>query len=146
MTASTAGLSSEEMSLLASAMDCILPSDDGPGASTAGAIGYAQRVIDREDFKDRMPCLVTGLDLLERMARAACGRGFAECDANQRNEFLALLQKVPHASVQRFFVTIVSMTVAGFLCDPDHGGNRGAVGWRFIRYIPHPAATGVPTE
>ena len=36
--------------------------------------------------------------------------------------------------LQAFFETLRAHTIAGFFCDPIHGGNRGMVGWKLIGF------------
>jgi gluconate 2-dehydrogenase gamma chain len=35
-----------------------------------------------------------------------------------------------------FFQRLVTLTLEGFLSDPQYGGNRNQVGWRFIGRTP----------
>jgi gluconate 2-dehydrogenase gamma chain len=50
-------------------------------------------------------------------------------------------ESVQHASpagkvfgLQAFFEILRAHTIAGFFCDPIHGGNRGMVGWKLIGF------------
>ena len=50
-------------------------------------------------------------------------------------------ESIQHASpagkvfgLQAFFEILRAHTIAGFFCDPIHGGNRGMVGWKLISF------------
>jgi Gluconate 2-dehydrogenase subunit 3 len=125
---------------LAVAMERILPSDAGPGATTANALVYVERMMHSDRFQARRPLLESGLGWLDSMAEAIGGKAFAECSDAERDLVLRHLQQTPHASCQLFFAMLVRMTLAGFLCPPAYGGNDSAVGWRYIGYVPRSAA------
>lgn len=131
-------MTAERRRTLAAAMDRILPPDGGPGASDAHAIGYVDWLIGQIFFRRAARELDAGLDLLDSLAAALWKKEFAACDAVERDAILAEVQRVPHPVAQRFFRMLVHMTLAGFLCSPEYGGNRGCVGWRFIGFTPHP--------
>ncbi|WP_420125462.1 gluconate 2-dehydrogenase subunit 3 family protein [Longimicrobium sp.] len=125
-----------ERQTLAAAMDRVLPPEPGPGASDANAIGYVDWLIGTEGRSGA--ALGPGLALLDSIAEGTCGRPFAACSPAERDQVLARMQDVPHPTAQRFFRSLVMMTVTGFLCAPRHGGNRGRAGWNAIGFVPHP--------
>lgn len=128
--------------VLAAAMDRVLPPGEGPGAAEAHAIGYVDRTLARPGSARAEAGVEAGVALLDSLAQGMWGRGFAECGPEERDAVLGRLQEVPHPAAQRFFRSLVILTVTGFLCAPRHGGNRGRVGWEFIGFTPHPLTEG----
>ncbi len=129
-----------ETQTLVAAMEQILPACDGPGATEANVIAYVEWLAGQPRFQSHSRCLSNGLELVESLARAMWNTSFSSCDANQRNAVLQRVHDTPHATVQRFFVMLVRITLAGFLCPPEYGGNRDGVGWDHIGYQPDEAA------
>ena len=66
------------------------------------------------------------------MAAAQYGKDFCVCDAVERDDIIRAISRVPHPLVERFFLMLVRLTIAGFLCEPRYGGNRDEVGWQFL--------------
>ncbi|MGH7718256.1 MAG: gluconate 2-dehydrogenase subunit 3 family protein [Gemmatimonadaceae bacterium] len=139
-------LTDEQRQMLAAAMERILPAGRGPGATDADAIGYVEWWTQQDRFQSYVPCLATGLALLESVAVTMWGKSFVACTALEQDAVLRQLQNVPHATVQRFFVMLVRMTLAGFLCAPSYGGNRAGVGWEYIGFTPRPPTAGATTN
>lgn len=129
---------------LASAMERILPSGDGPGAREANAIGYVDWYAAQPAFRRVEPRLLFGLNLLDSIAASLYGRPFGDCPPEQQDAVLSRVQDIPHTSAQRFFSLLVWLTLSGFLCPPEYGGNRGRAGWGFIGFDPHPLTTAAP--
>ena|SRR3989442_11136069 len=124
----------EERETLLAVMERIVPADDFPGATDAGAIDYAEWVNRQPWFQSVYPRFAAGLGLLDSLALGLWGRPFPRCRAEEQDVVLQRLQAIPHPAVQRFFGMVVKMTLAGFLCSPDYGGNRGRVGWSYIGF------------
>lgn len=136
-------MTEHERLLLAAAMDRVLPPDGpGPGATEANAIAYMDWFSATREFQAMAPCCDSGLALLDEMATLTYGRGFLACGSKERDAVLAHAQRVPHPTVQRFFVTLIRLTLAGFLCPPHYGGNRGGVGWRHVGFRPYVTTVG----
>lgn len=130
---------------LAAALERVLPGGgDGPGATDAHAIGYAEFLLRHPRFAPALGAFETGLGFLDTLARALAGHPFAACAPAEQDAVLAQMQRLPHPSVQRFFVILVRMALDGFLGAPTYGGNRDGVGWRFVGFTPHPMTTGAP--
>jgi gluconate 2-dehydrogenase gamma chain len=126
-------------------MERILPGgSDGPGATEAGAAGYADWIATQPRFASARGAFCTGLSLLDTLAGSTPGRSFAECGPEEQDAILERVQHTPHPSVQRFFLLLVRMTLDGFLAAPEYGGNRDGVGWRSIGFTPHPLTRGAP--
>jgi gluconate 2-dehydrogenase gamma chain len=129
-------LAEEQRRILVAAMERILPSEPGPGATDAHAIGYVEWITQEDCFQPLSPCFTSGLTLLESLATAMWGKSFPVCRAEERDAVLQKVQSTPHPTARRFFVMLVRMTLTGFLCDPRYGGNRGEIGWEYIGFSP----------
>ncbi len=116
---------------------------DGPGAPEAGAVGYILRLLDGAD--DELRGLYSdGLAALDQRGRRLFGCAFADLPANRQDALLAGLsaeldqvlgtRRLPGDTLLRFFALACEHTLQGVLCDPVHGGNTGAVGWRLIGF------------
>lgn len=107
----------------------ILPTTDTPGAREAGVIyfiDHALATFDRSRRRDYQRGLA---DLRARVARAfPPARRFSELDAARQVQVLRAIEDTP------FFGAVHFHTVAGFLADPQYGGNRNHVGWTLIGF------------
>jgi gluconate 2-dehydrogenase gamma chain len=129
----------KERRILAAALERILPSDDGVGARTAGVMRYFDFVRRQPVFEPVRARMQSGLELLAGLSRDLFGKDFVDLSGEDQDIVLQRVASVPHPAAQRFFATLVNLALAGFLCDPTHGGNRNVVGWRFIGYSPRTA-------
>jgi hypothetical protein len=137
---SVRGLTMNERSTLAAAMERILPPGNGPSATEVNAVGYAEWMVSGPNFTvAARAVLETGLDLLDLLADTLWGRPFALCAPEERDAVLRRAQETPHPTVRRFFLMLVRMTLTGFFCAPSYGGNRNGAGWASIGFVPHPA-------
>jgi hypothetical protein len=121
---------------LAAAMDRVLPSERGPGAADANTVGFARWTVDFQPTAAEP--LAAGVALLDSLAEGMWRRAFAACSPEERDAVLERLHSTPHPTAQRFFATLVRMTITGFLSSPAYRGNRGEIGWRFVGFDPHP--------
>ncbi len=104
----------------------IIPDDDTPGARAAGVIYF----IDQAMGGFMAPAadeLRTGLAQLNQ-SLGEDGRRFAQLSESDQD---AALTAIEHGG---FFDLVRFLTLAGFLCLPTQGGNRGAVGWKLIGF------------
>src|SRR5215472_2164759 len=123
----------------------IIPADDTPGAHEAGVVYFIDRglitfsVDEQKTYREGLP------ELQSRVAEMFQGKSkFSELTPEQQDEVLHSfddssqqgqrqrggLRSRPGA--QNFFETLRQHTIAGFLIDPDYGGNRDAAGWKVI--------------
>lgn len=122
---------------------CIIPTDDTPGAHEAGVVYFIDRglttfsVDDQKTYREGLPALQS------RVAEMFQGKSkFSELTSEQQDEVLHSFDEQnaqgrqrrfrTSAGAQNFFETLRQHTIAGFLIDPDYGGNRDAAGWRVI--------------
>jgi hypothetical protein len=120
----------------------IIPTDDTPGAREAGVVYFIDHGLatfdtdDQKTYREGLP---------EFQARAKemfpSASKFSGLMADQQDEVLhsfdeggpttrRVLRARPGA--QNFFETLRQHTIAGFLIDPDYGGNHDGVGWKVI--------------
>ncbi len=127
----------------------IIPTDDTPGAREAGVVYFIDRglatfaVDDQKTYREGLP------ELQARVSEMFPGVGrFSALTPEQQDEVLHSFDEQPETSqkssrpgrqpfrprpgAQTFFETLRQHTIAGFLIDPESGGNRGGVGWKVI--------------
>ena len=141
-------LSPNQQTTLHALMDRIIPPDEDPGAWEAGVGDYMARQFER-DLRDRLDFYRAGLDALEAEAAVS---GLASAPAGTVTHFAALAAEQQDALLKRieagqvaaawpinpaeFFQTVVQHVHEGYYSDPGNGGNRDAVAWRMIGYVP----------
>src|SRR6266403_5491044 len=120
----------------------IIPSDGTPGAREAGVVYFIDRALttfasdDQKTYKGGLPELQARVrELFPAVER------FSAATPEQQDEGLHSLDDRapvparpfrPRPAAQSFFETLRQHTIAGFLIDPDTGGNRDGVGWKVI--------------
>ncbi len=120
----------------------IIPTDDTPGAREAGVVYFIDRALttfasdDQKTYKEGLPELQARVrELFPAVER------FSAATPEQQDEVLRSLDDHapvparpfrPRPAAQSFFETLRQHTIAGFLIDPDAGGNRDGVGWKVI--------------
>lgn len=125
------------MRILEAAMDRVLPSSEAaPGATAAGALQHVERLLESDVVGPDAATIGQGLELLDSAALSRWGRPFPECRSTEQDAVLRQVQDIPHPPVQQFFSLLVRLTLSGFLCAPEHGGNRSGMGWRFVGFMP----------
>ena len=120
----------------------IIPTDDTPGAHEAGVVYFIDRVLttfaegDQKTYREGLPELQARVKEMFPSASKFSGlmaeqqdavlQSFDEGKPTSRRAFRA------RPDAQNFFETLRQHTVAGFLIDPDYGGNRDGIGWKVI--------------
>ncbi len=120
----------------------ILPTDDTPGAREAGVAYFIDRGLatfgadDQKTYREGLPDLearvkemfpsVSKFSSLAAEQQDAVLQSFDENTDASRRAFR------PSPGAQNFFETLRQHTIAGFLIDPDYGGNHDGVGWKVI--------------
>jgi len=120
----------------------IIPTDELPGAHEAGVLYFIDRGLatfsadDQKTYREGLPELQARVT--EMFPNAA---KFSSLTPQQQDEVLQSLdenapspQRPFRASpgAQSFFETMRQHTIAGFLIDPDFGGNDSGAGWKVI--------------
>lgn len=120
----------------------IIPTDGTPGAREAGVVYFIDRGLatfgadDQKTYGEGLPELQARVSEMFPSAAKFSGltgeqqdevlRTFEENAAATRSAFRA------RPGAQNFFETVRQHTIAGFLIDPDYGGNQDGVGWKVI--------------
>jgi gluconate 2-dehydrogenase gamma chain len=120
----------------------IIPTDETPGAREAGVVYFIDRglatfyIDDQKTYHEGLP------ELQARVSEMFPGVAkFSGLATEQQDEILYSFDENTVAgrrpfrarpAAQRFFETLQQHTIAGFLVDPDFGGNHDGVGWKVI--------------
>src|SRR5260370_37004568 len=120
----------------------ILPTDDTPGAREAGVVYFIDRGLatfgaeDQKTYREGLPDLqaranemfpgVSKFSGLQTQQQDAVLHSFDENTDAPRGPFRA------RPGAQNFFETLRQHTIAGFLIDPDYGGNHHGAGWKVV--------------
>lgn len=120
----------------------LIPTDETPGAREAGVVYFIDRGLgsfyaeDQKTYREGLPELQARVK--EMFPSAA---KFSSLSAEQQDELLRSFDENPvagrrprraSAGAQNFFETVRQHTIAGFLIDPDFGGDHDGVGWKVI--------------
>lgn len=123
----------EEARTLAALCDQIVPADDFPSASQAGAVAFIDRHLVRH-YAPHQHAYREGLRLADALCVAQFGRvaqnGPDLGSVSTEHQYviaLALEKKAPE-----FFELVRRHTLQSYYGSPRHGGNRDAVSWRML--------------
>jgi gluconate 2-dehydrogenase gamma chain len=107
----------------------IIPSDDCPGATEAGAVYFIDRAL-KTFAADQQGAYRDGLaDLKHRREKMVPhSASFAALSKAQQVELLRSIEKTD------FFTLLRTHTVLAWLGSPEYGGNRNNVGWKYIGF------------
>jgi len=120
-------LSDSHARALASLCDQIIPADEFPSASQAGAVNYIDRQLGRH-YRRHQSAYREGLNAIDEMSRKRFGVACADATADQRLQIAITLERDNH----EFFELVRQHTMEGYYGSPRHGGNRDAVSWRML--------------
>jgi gluconate 2-dehydrogenase gamma chain len=110
-SATTSSLGSELMSRLLLVCERIIPTDETPGAVTAGVPPFIDHMLTAwYDPPDRQR-VVEGLQSLDQQTRARFGRAFVEASADQQD---TLLLELDAQGVKSWFNTVKYLTIWGY--------------------------------
>ncbi len=120
----------------------IIPTDDTPGAREAGVVYFIDRglatfgVDDQKTYREGLPDLRARVkEIFPSVSK------FSGLAAEQQDKVLHSFDESSNATrrafrarpvAQNFLETLRQHTIAGFLIDPDYGGNHDGVGWKLI--------------
>jgi gluconate 2-dehydrogenase gamma chain len=104
----------------------ILPTDDLPGATEAGAVYFVDAAL-AGPFAGMLPLIRPGLADLDTRASAAGADSFAALPADKQIAVMKEIEQTP------FFFNARMLTMMGVLADPKYGGNRDGVGTELLR-------------
>jgi gluconate 2-dehydrogenase gamma chain len=120
----------------------IIPTDETPGAHEAGVVYFIDRGLstfcaeDQKTYREGLPELQTRVaDVFPENSK------FSALTPEQQDEVLHTFDDdqrqgqrrfPPRPAAGNFFETLRQYTIAGFLIDPDYGGNHDGAGWKVI--------------
>ena len=114
-------------STLTAALARLVPPGAGPGAVEAGAVEYVLRRLAGDAAAH---FLMSGLDLLDRLALDSYGCRFAALAAPEQDAVLHRLAGSGPEGVE-VLRQLVLLALEGSFCHPARGGNRHGAGWTF---------------
>lgn len=121
-------LNADEAAEFAAIAARIIPTDDSPGATEAGAIYFIDHVLGNER-KAELSLVREGLAQLQASAQSTYGTAtFHTLTEEQQDSLLSKIEDGP------FFGTMRFLTVAGTFSLPEYGGNRDNAGWKIIGF------------
>jgi gluconate 2-dehydrogenase gamma chain len=104
----------------------ILPTDDVPGATEAGAVHFVDLALVGP-FAGMLPVIRPGLADLDARAASAGVSTFAELAPERQIAIMKEVETTP------FFFMGRMLTIMGVLSDPKYGGNKDGVGLDIVR-------------
>lgn len=124
----------------------VVPKDETPGAAEANVVHFIDRVL--VDFEPGVqPEFRKAIGELNRLSQTATGQSlrFAALASAQQMHVMGELEKLPNAPRpdmlgsfygigSNSFDVLRSLVLAGFLSDPDLGGNKDSIGWKLIEF------------
>ncbi len=130
-------LAAREWKTLDALVSRILPSDDGPGAREAGVVAFIDRQLSSPPLAVLAPVVVELAKRIDLHAEKVHGRAYADLPHADQD---AILTKLSRAELslslpeRPLYEALHSLTLEGFLSDPNHGGNLEQVGWKYVRF------------
>jgi gluconate 2-dehydrogenase alpha chain len=129
-----------ETELADALFEAMFPSDgESPDVRDAGVTEYLDLTLEGYGRKD-LPKYQWLFGALDRYAEGKHGRNFASLALEERTDVLALLEQgeltdqLPVKDQRDLFGLVVAHTQEGLFADPAHGGNKDAVGWKFLKH------------
>jgi gluconate 2-dehydrogenase gamma chain len=107
----------------------LIPSDDGPGATEAGAVYFIDRALATFDA-DKREQYKEGLRQIE-VLRSKLFPSSTSIEGLTREQCRELIHGFEKSE---FFEALRTHVVLGFLANPEYGGNRGKAGWKYIDF------------
>src|SRR5271170_1725499 len=105
----------------------IIPATDTPGAREAGVVYFIDRFL--HTFQpDQQTDFASALSVVDAKRRSLFPRSadFASLAVAQQTDILKAIETTPAFATFRF------LTIAGFVGNPEDGGNRDMAGWKLI--------------
>ena len=135
LTTSHQTFTNGEWDIVSAACERVLPKDEDPGALEARVPEYIDRILQTPQLQKMKADFVPGVAALDRRANRMFKKGFASCTPAQQDELLAIFKDSPEKSgEQRWYETLIVLSLEGFLGDPSYGGNHGKVGWALVGF------------
>ncbi len=107
-------LSLEQLELVATIADHILPETDTPGARAVGVHKFIDAMLAEGYAGEGRARFVAGLADVDVRARAACGHAFLQCAREQQRAVLEALDREAFAQPDSFFRTFKELAIVGY--------------------------------
>jgi gluconate 2-dehydrogenase gamma chain len=107
----------------------IVPSDDAPGATEAGAVYFIDRALTTF-ASDKQEAYRAGLADLRLRREKMFPRSHSFAALGKGDQF----QLLKSMETTDFFLLVRTHTVLAWLGSPEYGGNRNGVGWKYIGF------------
>ena len=104
----------QELDLLTSVSDTIIPAGNSIGAVTVGVDKFLQKLFQDCYEKDVQTNIKNQLLKLDKNSQSAHSKGFASCDQQQRQELLLKFSSSEDKAEKDFFDLVKSETIRGF--------------------------------
>ncbi len=135
LTSSHKTFTNAEWDIVSAACDRVLPKDEDPGALDAHVPEYFDRILQSPQLQKMKADFIPGIAALDRRATRMFSQGFAACTPAQQDTLLAIFKDSPEKSgEQRWYETLIVLSLEGFLGDPSYGGNHDKVGWALVGF------------
>jgi gluconate 2-dehydrogenase gamma chain len=124
----------------------IFPTDDTPGANEANVVYFIDHVLDKYEPENREEFLNSVKSLNQATSQMFPGTAhFSELTPKQQAEVITKFETFKRkrradllgsifGTDANHFETIRTYVIAGFLSDPQNGGNEDMVGWQLLGY------------
>ncbi len=129
-------LSEDQARTLAAICDQIVPADEFPSASQAGALTYIDRQLVRH-YRRHRDAYRLGLEGAQTLSHQRFGKELALLSIPQQLQIVSAIEERD----PQFFELVRSHTMEGYYGTPRHGGNRDAISWRMLG-LPEPPVLG----
>jgi Gluconate 2-dehydrogenase subunit 3 len=131
-------LNQQQLTVLETVVNIIIPADDDPGGWEGGVGDYLLNQFEN-DLKHVLPIYEQGLLALDAEAEKVTGKHLTELDPQAQE---ALMMKIEQGQVQTswpvdpatFFAMLVEHCAEGFYSDPGNYGNRDRAAWKMIGF------------
>ncbi|MBS1149922.1 MAG: hypothetical protein H6Q89_1620 [Myxococcaceae bacterium] len=135
LTSSHRTFTDGEWDIVSAACERVLPKDQDPGALDAHVPEYLDRILQSPQLQKMKADFIPGIAALDRRANRMFQKGFAACAPAQQDELLTIFKDSPEKSgEQRWYETLIVLSLEGFLGDPSYGGNKDRVGWALVGF------------
>ncbi|MBN1413579.1 MAG: gluconate 2-dehydrogenase subunit 3 family protein [Bacteroidales bacterium] len=129
----------EEALQMGAIVECLIPTDDFPGAKEADVINFMDKQLVGY-YRRHQNTYRVGLTRFNESCMQRYGKNFNELDEEKKNIFLKLLEENKldgeswkEFSSAEFFNLVLDHTMQGFYGSPRHGGNKDYISYRMLQ-------------
>jgi gluconate 2-dehydrogenase gamma chain len=137
-------LSDSESRTLEAWVECLIPTDQDPGAKDAGVVRFIDSQLAGR-LKHKYPSWQAAIAGVNRAAEMLHSRLFADLDISAQTELVKRMEAgkapkeaFPEDGGKAAFELLLLHTMMGFYGNPRHGGNQDYVSWKMLGIPPVP--------